>query len=333
MNTFFANLFFIVLLLISNINSVKLKARLRANPLLQIQGTIKYIDNTDIKKDDLNAFNTKITFYNLDSKIGYPATFLQDGYYQVSLTAGKYLRHILSDGFFQSLEVTVIDTVNNSTFSKYQIFLTSNGKKLPVVVKMVTVSGFFSDATTGKVMNDKALTDGDVKISFTNTDTKEVFQGKFLANATYSVYLPVGNYSRIASMDGYSDSESVLKVLVDSKENDRSNRILFSKEVNGFRIILTWAAIPKDLDAHLVLPSGKEVNFDSKSDGDNTLDVDCNSGFGPETVTLKNLVSGTYMFYTQNFSNEALLSNSESKVILYKGKKTSSGFKSSYWRY
>ncbi len=66
------------------------------------------------------------------------------------------------------------------------------------------------------------------------------------------------------------------------------------------RIVLTWGASPSDLDSYLWVPSGTEISY--RGTGSllaapfAQLDADDTTGFGPETVTISQLTSGTYTF-------------------------------------
>lgn len=66
------------------------------------------------------------------------------------------------------------------------------------------------------------------------------------------------------------------------------------------RVVLTWGASPSDLD------------------------YDDRTAFGPEVVTIRQFVPGTYYFYVHNFSNRGtsdstVLSDSGAKVQVYRG--------------
>lgn len=94
------------------------------------------------------------------------------------------------------------------------------------------------------------------------------------------------------------------------------------------RIVLTWGADPDDLDAHLLGPDGAggtfHVYFGSpvhpdSGTADVELDVDEVFGFGPETITIRRQLAGTYCFSVQNFSGEAPLGTSGAQVRVFRG--------------
>ncbi|MDR1915381.1 MAG: hypothetical protein LBQ58_02270 [Synergistaceae bacterium] len=93
-------------------------------------------------------------------------------------------------------------------------------------------------------------------------------------------------------------------------------------------ITLAWGAEPRDLDSHLVgsNPDGSSFHiYYGNKGGINDqaqLDVDDTNSFGPEIVTLKDLIPGTtYRYYVHNYSHQSTgndnvsLSNSGASVI------------------
>jgi adhesin/invasin len=90
------------------------------------------------------------------------------------------------------------------------------------------------------------------------------------------------------------------------------------------RIVLTWGETPQDLDAHLWLPGATpyHIHFASKGDcqafPDACLDVDDQTGDGPETVTIRQSYAGRYVFAVYNWSNEVPLTQSDGRVLVYR---------------
>ena len=87
-------------------------------------------------------------------------------------------------------------------------------------------------------------------------------------------------------------------------------------------IVLRWGATPRDLDSHLTGP-GFHVYYaamgSSSSFPHAFLHKDTTSGFGPETITINQLLSGTYRYSVHDFTNRlssdsAALSNSSANV-------------------
>ena len=77
-----------------------------------------------------------------------------------------------------------------------------------------------------------------------------------------------------------------------------------------YRVVLTWGETPSDLDSHLTGPddSGSRfhVYYANRSFGDNNLDTDDTSAFGPETVTIvPGNAAGTYRYSVFNYSDQS----------------------------
>ena len=90
------------------------------------------------------------------------------------------------------------------------------------------------------------------------------------------------------------------------------------------RIVLSWGADPRDLDSHLWVPqsgSPYEVYFDdlgSCSAGPWTcLDVDDTTSYGPETITVKQLQSGTYSYAVHWYAGTGSWAGSDAVVRVY----------------
>jgi hypothetical protein len=89
------------------------------------------------------------------------------------------------------------------------------------------------------------------------------------------------------------------------------------------RAVLTWGASPSDLDSHLWLPDDRQYHlYYSRKGGLDAcpfalLDQDDTSGFGPETITLRERYPGTYLYAVRNFSGSPEITTSGAQVQLY----------------
>jgi len=120
---------------------------------------------------------------------------------------------------------------------------------------------------------------------------------------------PTGYVSSMRSETIDDPAENFLIVL---------STILTSDQI---RIVLTWFQVPEDLDAHLRVPSDSgisdshvgyqlldfgiaAVNYGSATSYPwATLDVDDVDGMGPETITIHQLVPGTYHYYVHLYQD------------------------------
>ena len=78
-------------------------------------------------------------------------------------------------------------------------------------------------------------------------------------------------------------------------------------DVKFLRVVLDWDSSPADLDAHLVKQGGFHIsyrNLRTLDDGSGQLDRDATSGFGPETITLREISgSAGYTFFVQDYTD------------------------------
>ena len=121
--------------------------------------------------------------------------------------------------------------------------------------------------------------------------------------------LPPGMYTAQVIKSGYAD---VFKSFSMRNGTDVVY-IHFSPSLpeGELRIVLTWGATPADLDSHLFTPYSTAVGNDNyhiwysnQSDGvGNNLDVDDTTSYGPETVTIPQVVSGLYKYYVCDYTN------------------------------
>ena len=79
-------------------------------------------------------------------------------------------------------------------------------------------------------------------------------------------------------------------------------------DIRFLRVVLDWGAEPLDLDAHFVKEGSYHISYrDMKSlaDGSAALDRDARNGYGPETITVKDVSkNASYQFYVHDFSHQ-----------------------------
>jgi uncharacterized protein YfaP (DUF2135 family)/uncharacterized protein YjbI with pentapeptide repeats len=202
-------------------------------------------------------------------------------------------------------------------------------------IQISVASGVLKDASTGNVVAGVAIRfkvgdgttggylfkDGVEIVVYTDS------QGK------YTVELPEGSYTAVAQKDGYI-IEDFLVLANSANENVQQNAALVPVRTDGkYTIVLTWNEAPGDLDSHLAGTTAGgstfNVNYNNKTVTENgkvvaSLDVDDQTSYGPETITLDADSTGSYKYsvfdYTdQSATSSNLLSNSGAKVSVYKG--------------
>ncbi len=141
--------------------------------------------------------------------------------------------------------------------------------------------------------------------------------------------VPAGNYTLEASGTNFA---TTYQTVISAGDNSGNQNLYVSPILNSdeVRVVLTWNSAPKDLDSHLeygdsACRDGTKKcqvvwNDTTKLGGNLTLDVDVVTGFGPETVTLKNTVWSQprrgYSIY--NWSNELSIANSGATIKVFK---------------
>ena len=93
--------------------------------------------------------------------------------------------------------------------------------------------------------------------------------------------------------------------------------------VGGHRVVLTWSALPKDLDLVVETSSGDKVNYRNRKTRDEaiSLDVDARDGYGPETITISNVTDDKLYIYANNYSQEIPFNKSKARAVVVHGSK------------
>ncbi len=193
-----------------------------------------------------------------------------------------------------------------------------------------TVSGTVADALTGLPVEGALL----LFLSGWNASSAAGSAGQCVTDSAggFSISLPPGYYTAVLSRAGYISTS--LSTEVFSGENTPLHGALSPNQAkNQIRVVLTWGAEPADLDAHLngILSDGRrfhvyhsctEVCLSSVTIA--TLDHDCDTSYGPETITLYVPSSGTFRFSVHNYTYRKdtsgnNLANSGALAAVYRG--------------
>jgi hypothetical protein len=176
------------------------------------------------------------------------------------------------------------------------------------------------DAKTGKLLPGVQVSVSDTRtgqlISSGMTDDYGVFEQK----------LDYGKYRAELSKEGYIAAGHNFEM--DLNELPVAMNFALTPQVQEFRIVLTWDAYPKDLDAHLAGPKPEGGRFHIwwqnkiPIGGMNFLDRDDQSAYGPETITIYKPAQGVYEYAVHNFSGRNRsgkkdLSFSKARVEVY----------------
>ena len=231
----------------------------------------------------------------------------------------------------------VITAYNRTSVTLHDVSVTAGGETvIPTVSLSVpsdipgTAAGMIKDAMTGDPLSGVTLSfhegigasEGDrqaVKISNQN-------------NGQYKVELPAGEYTMIVSKEGYKTASMTVHSRGEAVIGDQNCTITPKVPEGQIRIVLEWGRTPADLDSHLFNPSQRIHVFfpaDKKTAKRNgrkvvNLDVDDRDGWGPETTTILEQMTGKYIFLIHNYTdrdsyNSRTMASSGAKVTVYIG--------------
>lgn len=173
-----------------------------------------------------------------------------------------------------------------------------------------TIMGSVSNAINGEALDS-------VDVTVTGPAQRSV---RTNSDGTFSMAeLPYGSYQVLASKTGFIQGTRTTQL---SEPTINLDFVLTPVlDSNQYRAVLTWGAEPSDLDLHL-WTLGTEIYFAHEGSLDTIpyafLDVDEQSGYGPETITIGRL-RDTCKFSVNNYSDSPDITVSRAHIDLYKG--------------
>jgi len=197
---------------------------------------------------------------------------------------------------------------------------------------MGTVHGYINDALTGDPLSGVTITFYPGANNPNNATNAAPVTVTTDSNGYYSVSLPVGDYTAVMTLPGYAPGNMNVESQINDNENQ--NGVLSPLQAEGqYRIVLSWASSPRDLDSHLsgtlsngsnihVYYSNKKANVNGEKLAE--LDIDDTSSYGPETVTIYKPELGNFRYsihdYTnRNNSSTDAMAKSNATVTVYRG--------------
>ncbi|MFD1886517.1 S-layer homology domain-containing protein [Paenibacillus wenxiniae] len=249
---------------------------------------------------------------------------------------GQPAPHLLSSLHFNS-ETRAIE------FTPLYVKPSNYGKTIQMTVEPSGPSSLLKDRFVGSFQMTGAygqITDAqgnavaDMQISFRRgTDVKTgpiVLTTSTDVDGYYYTDLPPGSYTGELQKDGYLITYMNASVL--ASEYIQTDATAITKAAQDqIRIVLTWSALPQDLDAHLYGPTANGFGFHiSALENDSysyrgevyaSLDKDVMKGFGPEVITINKRLNGTYVYYVENYPENTIgsLGKSAATVQVYIG--------------
>jgi hypothetical protein len=131
--------------------------------------------------------------------------------------------------------------------------------------------------------------------------------------------LPYGTYQVSATKAGFIQNTKTVQLLSSSESVEFVLTPVL--DPNQYRAVLTWGQEPNDLDLHLWTLQ-TEIYFGHKGSLTESpyaiLDVDDQSGYGPETITIGQLLD-TCKFSVHNYSRTPEITTSRAHIDFYKG--------------
>jgi hypothetical protein len=138
-----------------------------------------------------------------------------------------------------------------------------------------------------------------------------------------------GTYNVSATATGFNPGNRT-GIAVGNQIVGEQDLVLSPSDVSEIRIVLQWGRDPADVDAHLTGPlaAGGRFHIYWRARGEleappfARLDVDNQTSFGPETITITRFEQGSYRYSVHDFTNAPLsgssaLGSSGAKVELY----------------
>ena len=234
---------------------------------------------------------------------------LPEGSYSVKTTCRSYL------DFKSSETVRADETTYVETFLLIEGNTTDSGK----------AKGKVFNSLSGQGVADVTLT---VKKDWNSTSSAETVKTTVTnGSGEYTIELPIGNYTVIATKEGHSPSS--FNIIVQKGTTDNQNGVI-TPVITGedYLITLTWGENPEDLDSHVAGYLSNDslfhvyYNNDKQTDGQNTvceLDYDDRYSYGPEHITLKTNNDSPYYYFVKKYKGTGSLSESGAKVTIEQG--------------
>lgn len=149
------------------------------------------------------------------------------------------------------------------------------------------------------------------------------------SSGNYSISTVSGSYTLTAIADGFATGYANAAAVGGREIDNQDIAVSPGLNVGEWRIVLSWGVTPSDLDSHLYGPRDETGTFhifwNNKTETGTSvnLDLDDTTSYGPETITIPQLRSGTYRYWVHDYSNRSsststeLSNQSAAKVIVW----------------
>lgn len=296
---------------------------------VSLHGTVAEADSDNDNTNNVLLEDVDVTLMNQEqTKVLEETITDEDGEYDLSLDSEEEIHSVKFslDGYLD--EIMYIDSVNDPLQNECQsdmaelIPLSKDGNGM--------ASGLIKDAVTGKGAGQTKLL---LRKGINNRYTEVVDTFLTESDGTYQTSeLPAGNYCLEIQGDNGITSHFNIKILGGEHITNQNGVLSPPMRADQMRVVLSWKESPVDLDLHMMcrLSDGKKshVFFANEKDYIDkkiafALDCDARKGYGPETITLYAPKTGDYVFYVNNFEEEAEMGGCGATVQIYFGDQTS----------
>lgn len=167
-----------------------------------------------------------------------------------------------------------------------------------VAMETVNVTGCVADTDGVRVKNALVKSDG---INYSSATTA-------MANNNGDFTLPVRRNSKlyVYAQNGSRTSNAKPITTLGGNYSITDGCLTVSTENDNLSIRLTWGEQPEDVDSYLLTPSNNIISYYSQGSLNSApfanLDIDDTDSFGPEFVTIRNLMIGRYRYGVHNYS-------------------------------
>ena len=204
------------------------------------------------------------------------------------------------------------------TFSASDGGLTSNEAVVTININEIlgTLQGTVTNAINGVPLSNVTVTINDMEATTNENGTytiyTEIISGEYLVNTSSDLFCPYNGTFQIS--DNYESDIFIFNFSLSP-----------IPEAGEVRMVLNWGEEPSDLDSHLKTPQieGQEyhIYYANRGSSDSapyaTLDYDVVSGYGPETMTIKQSFTGNYIYYIYQYSSSGSLNESGGSIQIY----------------
>ena len=156
-----------------------------------------------------------------------------------------------------------------------------------------------------------------------------VFTGS--TDSTGTVVLPTNLQKNCYDVEiNASDTQhkpSIFRMIVyENRGSDISTQFICRQlDSDQLEMVLKWGATPRDLDSHLFVSDGRHIYYESKIEGQASLDCDVTNGSGPETIKVRLEPNLKYLYVVHRYSRDGQLTKSGATVTFNNSAISNSG--------